>query len=42
MNKQNGKGKEPEKGRDLKKFREGWDGINWETKKKNSNNNKKP
>lgn len=29
----NGKGRGPEKGRDMSKFRSGWDGINWGKKK---------
>jgi hypothetical protein len=29
MKNQAGKGKGPEKGRNLKKFRENWDEINW-------------
>jgi hypothetical protein len=28
----NGKGKAPEKGRNLSKFRDGYDGINWRKK----------
>jgi len=28
----NGKGKAPEKGRNLPKFRDGYDGINWRKK----------
>ena len=38
MSKQYGKGKGPEKGRNLKKFREGYDNINWGKSKKKSLN----